>query len=255
MRKKTVLITDLDNTLFDWFDLWYHPFKAMLDVILERSGVEKEALLREIKSIHQLHGTAEYHFLIEHLPSLKKLHPGIDLTELYADAISAYKAARNERMQLYPTVGESLLKIKSSGSLIVGYTESQLYYTQYRIKKLGLDGVIDCLFSSEDHALPVNANVQDLEVYQEENYRLTHTKHHITPAGEIKPNPDLLIDMIRRLEASEQDCVYIGDNLYKDVLMAKMVVLICGRNTSSFARSHIGQTKWWKKSEPLSMKA
>jgi hypothetical protein len=30
IAKKTALITDLDNTLFDWADLWYRSFSAML---------------------------------------------------------------------------------------------------------------------------------------------------------------------------------------------------------------------------------
>lgn len=33
--KKTVLITDLDNTLFDWFSIWYNSFNAMLNKVVE----------------------------------------------------------------------------------------------------------------------------------------------------------------------------------------------------------------------------
>ena len=70
--KKTVLITDLDNTLFDWFETWYNSFNAMLESVVDISGISRETLIPEIKAIHQKHGTAEYAFLLEEIPSLKK---------------------------------------------------------------------------------------------------------------------------------------------------------------------------------------
>ena len=68
---KTVLITDLDNTLFDWFEMWHNSFMAMLDQIAKISGISTEALKPEIKKVHQRHGTSEYAFLIEELAPLK----------------------------------------------------------------------------------------------------------------------------------------------------------------------------------------
>ena len=40
-EKKTisVVITDLDNTLYDWVDIWYKSFKYRLEKILEKVQV------------------------------------------------------------------------------------------------------------------------------------------------------------------------------------------------------------------------
>ena len=65
-----LLITDLDNTLYDWFDFWYHSFTAMLDQIVAISGIPREKLEPEIKKIYEKHGTSEYSFLIEELEPL-----------------------------------------------------------------------------------------------------------------------------------------------------------------------------------------
>lgn len=81
-RKVSVVITDLDNTLFDWFDTWQRSFTAMLEVIVDKSGIPKDDLLPEIKAIHQHYGTSEYAFLIQKIPSLRSKHPGKDLVEL-----------------------------------------------------------------------------------------------------------------------------------------------------------------------------
>jgi phosphoglycolate phosphatase len=53
LPKKTALITDLDNTLFDWVDLWINCFSPMLDGIVEISGIPKERLIPEIAAVHQ----------------------------------------------------------------------------------------------------------------------------------------------------------------------------------------------------------
>jgi hypothetical protein len=54
--RKTALITDLDNTLFDWVELWLNCFSAMLDGIVEVSGISREILIPEIAAVHQKHG-------------------------------------------------------------------------------------------------------------------------------------------------------------------------------------------------------
>ena len=38
----SVVITDLDNTLFDWVNIWDGSFKARLDRLNHDGGVEEE---------------------------------------------------------------------------------------------------------------------------------------------------------------------------------------------------------------------
>src|SRR5271165_6245366 len=121
--KKSVLITDLDNTLFDWVELWLNCFSTMLDGIVEISGIEKEQLMPEIAAVHQRHGTSEYAFLIEELPSVQKMLVGRKSTDVFAPAIDAYRQQRKLHLKLYPRVAEALLEIKGRGTRIIAYTE------------------------------------------------------------------------------------------------------------------------------------
>ena len=43
-----LLVTDLDNTLYDWFAMWYPAFNAMLEAVCSKSGVPRDVLLAEI---------------------------------------------------------------------------------------------------------------------------------------------------------------------------------------------------------------
>ncbi|MEX2164507.1 MAG: HAD family hydrolase [Sulfuricaulis sp.] len=219
--KKSVLITDLDNTLFDWVTLWYVCFTAMLDEISGISRIPIAALKPGIRQIHQRHGTSEYSFLIEELPQLQEFLGGRPPLEVFRPAIEAYQRKRRETLSLYPTVAETLLKAKGGGSLIVGYTESMAFYSNYRVRRLGLDGVFDFVFSPSDHEIPTNIPVETIRLYPRSHYEFRFTQQRHTPAGSLKPDPAVLADIVAHLKKTPSDCVYVGDSLHKDVAMAR----------------------------------
>jgi phosphoglycolate phosphatase-like HAD superfamily hydrolase len=223
-QKKTVLITDLDNTLFDWVELWLQCFSPMLDGIAKISGIPRDNLIPEIAAVHQRHGTSEYSFLIDEIPSLQPMLEGRSATEVFAEPIRTYREQRRQYLRLFPTVAETLLRIKGSGTRIVGYTESMAFYSNYRIRRLGLDGVLDYIFCPKDHDLPQGLSLDDLRKYPAEHYKLQYTKQEHTPRGSKKPDPTVLNAIIADLRMDKADCVYVGDNLMKDVAMA----LDCG---------------------------
>jgi|SRR5215468_8631270 len=214
-----ILITDLDNTLFDWFRIWHRSFTAMLEKIVEISGVTAEVLIPEIKAVHERHGTSKHAFLIEELPILQKHHPSQNLPSIYEPAITAFREARKAELQLYPLVRETLERIRDAGCLIIGYTESLEFYSTYRVRKLELDGLLDLVYFPPDHELPDTRD--HIRYHSPDSYRLLHTKAHYTPKGEIKPNPKLLSDILRDASGRKSTAIYVGDSLMKDVTMAQ----------------------------------
>ncbi len=50
MKKKVdLIITDLDNTLFDWFKPWYRAYDQMISDISDKSKINRSILIAEIK--------------------------------------------------------------------------------------------------------------------------------------------------------------------------------------------------------------
>jgi FMN phosphatase YigB (HAD superfamily) len=219
--KVSVLITDLDNTLFDWVDIWGKSFTALVDELVRTSGVDREVLLKEIGEVHQKRRTSEYAFLIEELPSLRAKHPMGDLAQIFDSAIHAHRSARKEAEALYPGVVATMSALKEQGVLIVGYTESMAYYASRRVRVLKLDGLLDYLYSPPDHDMPENLTPDQIRKYPTGYYDFVSTKHRYTPKGELKPNPDILRKIIEDIGAKPEQCVYVGDNLMKDIAMAK----------------------------------
>jgi phosphoglycolate phosphatase-like HAD superfamily hydrolase len=220
-KQISVVITDLDNTLYDWVKMWYCAFSAMLNFLTEESGISQKVLESEIRTIFQKYGTSEYAFLIEEIPSLQKKHHGENILELYMPAVEAYNKARQSALRLYPSVRKTLRTLKKTGCLIIAYTESREYYTRYRVKNLRLDGLLDYLYSPPDHALPEGLSKEKMREKSHESYELKQTVHIHTQEGEYKPNPAILLDIIEDAGAAIDQVIYVGDSLMKDIWMAQ----------------------------------
>lgn len=218
----SVVITDLDDTLFDWLGLWHSCFSAMLDQVLAISGMERARVLADFRKVHQRHGTAEYAFSLQELECLLEAEGApAAIEEKYQPAIEAYRAARRARLRLYPTVLETLVALRGLGCLVVGYTDSLAFYAAYRIRRLGLDGILDYLFSPADHDVPDHLPVSALRYYRDDAYGFRHTIHHHTPEGERKPSAKVLLKILADIGADHRAALYVGDKLLDDVLMAK----------------------------------
>lgn len=217
--KVSLIVTDMDNTLFDWVHMWYTAFSALLDQLVKSSGIPQSVLESEIQSVFQKHGTTEYSFLIEEIPSLVSKHPGEDLNTIYVDAIDAYRSARRSTLMLYPGVLETMHQLKLIGCKIVAFTESMEFYSMIRIKKLGLDGLLNYVYSPPDHFTPRNIK----RYYDDDYYKLASTSHRFLEEGEKKPNPKLLLDIIndQDINGQREQTIYIGDSLMKDITMAQ----------------------------------
>jgi len=215
----SLVVTDLDNTLYDWVDMWYKAFSAMLEQLVLKSGVQQAILETEIQAIFRKHGTSEYAFVIEEIPSLKSKHPDEDLTVVYQNAINAYRNAREASLRLFPGVRKTLETLRGLGCWIVGYTSSMGFYTMARLKKLSLDGLLHYVYSPPDHAKPAKAPRH----HEDDWYRLHHTVHRFTPAGEAKPDPRVLLGIIAAegIRSTRERTAYVGDSLLKDIRMAQ----------------------------------
>ena len=215
----SLIVTDLDNTLYDWVRMWYQSFSVLIDLLTKESGVSKKTLEAEIQTVFQQHGTSEYGFVVEELPSLKSKYPNDDLSILYKDVMSAFINLRKSSLYLYPGVRETLDYLKKIGAMIVVFTESMSFYTIERLVQLKLDGIVDFVYSSPN--LPNLVEFDKLN--RNDSYRLKSTVHRLIPTGTHKPDPYVLLDIINDdgVNASKEQTIYIGDSLMKDVKMAQ----------------------------------
>jgi FMN phosphatase YigB (HAD superfamily) len=223
---RSVLITDVDNTLFDWVGIWHAAFSVMLAELLRLSGLDEAVLLPEIRKVHQRVGTSEYAFLIGELEVLRGPAGDTPVLDFYAPAIDAFRVARRQSLEFYPGVLDTLEELARRRTLLICYTESLAYYSEYRFRKLGLDRLIDYLYSPPDHDLPKGLSREGIRFYGAAHYELFRTEHRFTPLGDLKPNPDILLSILRSVNVPVEQVAYIGDSLHKDIWMAQQAGVI-----------------------------
>lgn len=217
-----VLVTDLDNTLFDWFDIWTKSFAPMLDELVRITGIEQARLESQIREVHQRRRTSEYSGLLLEVPALIEFADGRPAKEVYASAIDRFRDGRAASMRLYDGVQNTLKSIKALGVPIVAYTESQAFYTALRMRWLQLDGLIDVLYSPADTDFPEGVSPEQMRSKAAEYYGLKQTAHRHTPDHALKPDAGVLSAIVDGLSATPSEVAYVGDSLMKDVTMAQL---------------------------------
>ena len=220
MNRISTIVTDLDDTLWDWVGLWYASYKPFFEKIAEISGLSLDCVLDSVKRANQKHGTSEYTFLLQEMDVLQT-EEGEDVCATYSEAIDVFREARRKNVCLYPGVRHALKRLKAAGCLVAAYTDSHEFETRYRLVKTGADEYLDYLYLPAEHVPPQGVDVDKLRAEAKGNYALRNTIVKHTPAGSRKPDDKVLRQILEELGASKGSSLYIGDKLPKDVLMAQ----------------------------------
>ena len=95
------LITDVDNTLLDWQDLWYQTFSAMIAKVIEISGVDQERSTRSAALSIKSMGRANIPDCWGNCP-VSKSCMAITSLKMMAPAIDAFRDARRRVLATLP---------------------------------------------------------------------------------------------------------------------------------------------------------
>jgi phosphoglycolate phosphatase len=211
----SLLITDLDNTLYDWVTFFAQSFRALVDVLVRDLGVDREKLLDEFKTIHQAHGDSEYPFAALELPSVQAKfgHQSREMLKLAIDeAFHEFNRVRKKQLKLYESVESTLMSLRKADVIIVGHTEAMAVNAWFRLKRLGISAYFRRLYALESRLGKEFAGPDKL--LDEDFIRLV-------PRTERKPNPRLVYDICDREGVKRERTWYVGDSLTRDIAMAR----------------------------------
>ena len=223
IRDVDLLVTDLDNTLYDWSGFFVPSFLAMLAEIERISGLPREELRRSFRRVYQEHRTTEYAFAIQELDVLRETEPDMSPTVLlrkYDPAIHAFRSTRKGALRLYPGVREALLALKDAGVVVVGHSDSMMEYVSRRLRQLGIDELVAAIAAPEDHGLPTGVDPGLIRRSPNAVVRARTRELAYSPALR-KPDPHTLDGVFETFAVSRDRVLYVGDSLSRDVLLAR----------------------------------
>jgi phosphoglycolate phosphatase-like HAD superfamily hydrolase len=214
-----LLITDLDNTLYDWVTYYAQAFRALVDVLVEDLGVGREKLLDEFKAVHQMHGDSEYPLAMFELPAVRRSFKDLSEKALRRSldrALRAFEHARAEYLRPYDSVERTLESMHVAGVVIVGHTEAMAENAFIRLRHLGIASRFRRLYALEGRSGRY-ADPRHLDDHPGASDLI-----QLVPRSERKPNPQLVLDICRREGVKKEDAWYVGDSLTRDVSMARI---------------------------------
>lgn len=221
---RRVVFVDLDNTLYDWVRFFAPALRGMCRVLSSMANLPLGEIYEELKGIFRTHGTVEYSFAVQELPSLQALHPGLsgpDIANIYRPAIDVFQHRRRMYLHPYPGVEEGLFALRRAGSEVYGVTDSRRWQALNRLRQLRLEGYFDGLFCVEDHAQPSIRDIDLIRTRPSEHYMSAIKRVVTLPWGLRKPDPALLHYAIAMVGGHGAHFIYIGDSLVKDIQMAQ----------------------------------
>lgn len=221
-----LVITDLDNTLYNWVDYFVPSFSAMLEELVRITGIDEATLKDSFKRVYQRHGTTEYAFSIQELDVLESRNAGLTLSEVlakYDTAIRAFRRMRRKTLCLYGGVSSTLLDLRRQGRKIAAHTDAMMFYAESRLKQLEIEDLFDALVAPRDHGLPPGARFEDVRYHRTRDaYEARIPVKRALDPGILKPNPQCLLDIVKTFGVDPKQALYIGDSLSKDVQMAQL---------------------------------
>jgi phosphoglycolate phosphatase len=227
--KITHLLTDLDNTLYNWVDYYVPCFLAMVAELSRITQIEVGEIKRAFKRVHERHRTSEYSFAIEELDVLTPRDQGLTRRQIlskYDTAINAFRLSRKQTLRLYPDVLPTLQALQGEGVKIIAVTESLEFHATRRLRQLGIEDFFTAIVCHPDHGVPAGATMEDFRFYREPERYITSIPTVVRPSeGVRKPDIRFLAPLLDCLSISPKDAIYVGDSLTKDVLMAQRVGL------------------------------
>jgi FMN phosphatase YigB (HAD superfamily) len=237
--KIQLVITDLDNTLYDWVGSFVPSFYGMVRVASQLLSASEDTLLDELRSVHQHHGSSEHPFAVRETPTVKRRFPANSRAELRAilnAAFQEFNKLRKDTLHLYEGVEETLRTLGNANIPIVAYTDARVQNSLFRMWQLGLVPLISGLYAP-GHLVdlePTGPSPEYLGSISREYVRFLGPKDR-------KPNPSTLLDICKSFSVEPAESLYVGDSLVRDVYMAQRAGL---HNAWARYGSQVDRTYW-----------
>lgn len=219
MQKKA-LICDLDNTLYDWVGYFVPSFYAMVDAVVQITRCDREKLLDDFRTVHQKYRDSEQPFALLETDTIRNFfaHSSLeDAIEALDPAFHAFNSARKRNLKLHLGVKETLEELTRAGVLLIAHTDSQIFGAADRLNRLDLFRYFSKIYCRQ-RSFPSHPGLGDGEAWlsQFPMEKITELSHH-----QIKPNPDVLLEICCTENLYVSDVAYVGDSMARDILMAK----------------------------------
>ncbi len=228
--KITTLITDADNTLYNWVEYIVPCLETMVSHLHRETGIDPDRIAESIKEVFEKYRTNEYPFVLQEaevFSELRRDFPGFQ-ERLIKPTRALFNRTRKENLRLYPGVAETLWSLINRGVRIIVLSDAPAFSAEQRLEHLGISPFIWALYALKTYPLPETAGLEKSIINRIKTgfYRSRIGKVVELPLEYEKPNPAGLRRLLQEEGVSPREAVLVGDNLKKDIRIARELGLI-----------------------------
>jgi phosphoglycolate phosphatase-like HAD superfamily hydrolase len=208
--KISLVVTDLDNTVYDWVSAFVPAFYEMVGEASKILGVSEDVLLDNLRAVHQKHGNSEHPFALLETKSVgafRQTHPESDPRILLDPAFHAFSRVHKYTLKLYEGVLSALQRLRQHQIPIVAYTDAMVGNCLFRLDLLKLTEYFSALYAPNHFEPSINSSFEAGFV-------------HLLDPKDKKPNPKTLLDICSEFSVAPDETLYIGDSVARDIYMA-----------------------------------
>src|SRR5712691_5730743 len=220
MTLPSVLIFDVDNTLYDFVDFFGPSFRSMVHALAKTEDLEEADIVESARAVYQRAGTLEHQFLIQSMDIFSSRSPA-DRERLIRLARVAFSKTRKNRLKLYDGIQEVIASARASGFKCVCVTNAPYYHVEGRLRDLNLLALIDGLVAWEGS--PVDESRPDyVRKYSGRREQLEKRLQLFCTPNRTQLKPATYpFHIIANRFGSRFQYFSIGDNIAKDLQPAR----------------------------------
>lgn len=216
---KTALITDLDDTLYNWTDSSIPAFRAVVHALVRETGLDENSIVESFRTVFVKYRSVEYPF------DLKELDIFADLTSeklkrLMSVAWGAYNRVYTKRLTLYPGVRETLEWMRNVDIVVVALTDGERLRAIKRLKRLGILHYFHDVIARQNFTKPREQRASEVQ-----KPLFTLPKNGLD-LYELKPSLAGLLLILDGFQLNPKRTYLVGDNLWKDINVAQKANLV-----------------------------
>lgn len=149
----SLLICDVDNTLFDWNAFYARAFRALLHSVSRKYGLSEHLLYGEVRTVLASHRSIEYPFLVQELDSFRGFEED-QMKSLIKTARGAFLSSRRKRMRPHAGVKATLEWIRRQRIPVVAVSNGPIYQTSLKLRELQLSRYFEGIVAWEGFSRP-----------------------------------------------------------------------------------------------------
>jgi len=224
MRASTVLITDLDNTLYDFVAYYEAGLAGLVTALSVGLGLTEDAVTARLRDVYLRRGSIEYPFAVEEVPEVCGL-PQEVREPLVRASLEAFWSAASRRLTSYPTVPETLRQLAREGIAVIAHTDAPIHEVIRRLRHLELDRYLTGIVAQQWFARRPG---RTLTVYLPEMPGWVRPPQRFQPLWRVplverKPNASIYQRIAEFLDIDPRYGTVIGDSVVRDLMPARQV--------------------------------